>query len=101
MVWDTAFAFKSLTPVPLTYSALADFPKGRGNLLKSDFLKRKYLIFPTIFCGLLIKYKPIILNANAVLSFVLLSLLLRFSFERIGDAGIKPKGTREQVDKWN
>ena len=31
LVWDTAFAFKSLTPVPLTYSALADFPKGRGN----------------------------------------------------------------------
>ena len=56
---NTAFAFKSLTPVPPS--------RKEGAILKSDFLKRKYLIFPTIFCGLLIKYKPIILNANAVL----------------------------------
>ena len=56
-------AFKSLTPVPPS--------RKEGAILKSDFLKRKYLIFPTIFCGLLIKYKPIILNANAVPPFPL------------------------------
>ena len=39
---------------------------GQHPIRKSDFLKRKHLIFPTIFCSLLIKYKLIILNANAV-----------------------------------
>ena len=82
----TAFAFKSLTPVPPS--------RKEGAILKSNFLKRKYLIFPTIFCGLLIKYKPIILNENAVgLSELLLLTeeLLFFSvfcpFGRKGGAG--------------
>jgi len=55
-----AFTFKSLTPVPPP-------PPDGGATRKQKFLKRKHLIFPTIFCSLLIKYKPIILNANAVL----------------------------------
>ena len=40
---------------------------GQHPIRKSDFLKREYLIFPTFFCSLLIKYKPIILNTNTVL----------------------------------
>jgi len=55
-----ALTFKTPPPPPPP-------PKGGGAIRKSNFLKRKHLIFPTIFCSLLIKYKPIILNANAVL----------------------------------
>ena len=46
---------------------------------KSDFLKRKHLIFPTIFCSLSIKSKPIILNANAVGAKIQLLLLKKIS----------------------
>ena len=52
---------KAYPPFPSHTPLLRTFRK-EGAILKSDFLKRKYLIFPTIFCGLL----PIILNANAV-----------------------------------
>ena len=41
---------------------------------KSDFLKRKHLIFPTIFCSLSIKSKPIILNAMNLVYFYLLKI---------------------------
>jgi len=35
-------------PRSLTYSALADFPRGRGQSAKVTFLMRKLLIFSTI-----------------------------------------------------